>query len=453
MAASCLAVLCMKDKTHSLPSFSAYLNKGFALRQHAAAMGDARHNPKISPSSVFLSLFHSFVFRLPSFQSLERDLKDSHLVDWIGAERAFSDDTLRYSLCGFEMAPLEKMLVDVNQRLKRSKAFDDGRVQGRVGVAIDGIEVVSSFSRHCEFCSERKVKRKENGRAVEHVQYFHRAVGCQIVRCDVKSFLGMEWQMPGEGEVAAALRLLDRLEQQYGSRFFDIILLDALYAQSPVLDRIQQSGKDVVITLKQNCPDLYKSAVRLFSRREPDAIVTEQRGHKIYECKIWSTEGLPFADRTDLVRVVRAEEVLRRNRQRDGVTTEYATDHEWLWITTLDEKQFSPATIRRLGHDRWLQENNGWMDLTKHWAFKHGFLHACNHRPNTINSDGNSVPVPNRGLQAVALIALIAFSLCSAFVNRHSKLVKLYKFSAVAVARQLAAWIHQPPPIQHQDDS
>ena len=79
---------------HSLPSFSAYLNKGFALRQHASNMRDARQDPEISPSSVFLSLFHSFVFRLPSFQSLERDLKDSYLVDWIKAERAFTDDTL-----------------------------------------------------------------------------------------------------------------------------------------------------------------------------------------------------------------------------------------------------------------------------------------------------------------------------------------------------------------------
>ena len=442
-----------ESQTHSLPSFSAYLNKGFALRQHASNMRDARQDPEISPCSVFLALFHSFVFRLPSFQRLERDLKDSYLVDWIGAERAFGDDTLRYSLCGFDTAPLEAMLVDVNQRLKRSKAFDDGRVQGRIVVAIDGIEVVSSFSRHCEFCSTRTIQHRENGRMVEHTQYFHRAVGCQVVHCDVKSFLGLEWQLPGEGEVAATLRLLDRLEQHYGPRFFDIVLLDALYAQSPVLDRIQQSGWDVVISLKQNCPDLYKSAIRLFSRRDPDATLTEQAGHKTYECKIWSTEGLPFADRADLVRVVRSEEVLRRNRQRNGVCTEYTSNHEWLWVTTLSEAQFTPVTVRHLGHDRWKQENNGWMDLTKHWAFKHGFLHACNHRPQAIDPEGNKVLVPNHGLNAVALIALIAFCLCSCFVLRHSKLVKLYRISSLAVARQLAAWIWRPPPIHPPNDS
>ncbi|MFZ0964455.1 MAG: hypothetical protein WAO35_26625 [Terriglobia bacterium] len=58
----------MKDRRCSLPSFSTYLNKGFRLRPHAAQMSDARTDPDISPRSVFLALFHAFVFRLPSFQ-------------------------------------------------------------------------------------------------------------------------------------------------------------------------------------------------------------------------------------------------------------------------------------------------------------------------------------------------------------------------------------------------
>ena len=57
----------MRDRACSLVSFSAYL-KGFELRRHARQMSDARTNPDISPASVFLALFHAFVFRLPSFQ-------------------------------------------------------------------------------------------------------------------------------------------------------------------------------------------------------------------------------------------------------------------------------------------------------------------------------------------------------------------------------------------------
>ena len=202
----------MKERAHALPSFSAWLNKGFDLRAHAARMSDARTDPDISPSNIFLALFHSFVFRLPSFQQLDSELSHSYLQQWIGAERAFRDDTLRYSLCGFDLDPLEAMLGDVNRRLKRGKAFDQGRVQGRMVAALDGIEVLSSFSRRCESCLERRVTMKDQaGRKIEQTQYYHRAVGCQMVHSPVKPFLAIEWLQPGEGEDTAALRLLTRL--------------------------------------------------------------------------------------------------------------------------------------------------------------------------------------------------------------------------------------------------
>jgi DDE family transposase len=444
----------MKDKTHSLPSFSAWLNKGFDLRSHARQMSDARQEPEISSTSVFLALFHAFVFRLPSFQQLDSELAHSYLQDWIGAERAFRDDTLRYSLCGFDLQPLEEMLVDVNRRLKRGKAFDEGRVQGHLVAALDGIEVLSSFSRRCDCCLERRVATKDQaGRKIEQTQYYHRAVGCQMIHSPVKSFLAIEWLRPGEGEDTAALRLLTRLPALYGSRFFDILLLDALYAQTPVLQKIQETGWDAVISLKQNSRDLYQSAVRLFAQRPPDSSFTEQHGHKTYQVQLWDTEGLPFTiDNPQPVRVVRAEEVLERNRYRQGELTRHSTEHEWLWVTTLPSKTFSTAIVRLLGHSRWKNENNGWMDLTKHWAFKHGFLHACRHRPKHTNAEGQRERVPNRGLAAVILILLIAFALSSAFVLRHSKLARCHHLSAIAIAGQLHAWISKtPPPIRAPD--
>jgi len=444
----------MKERAHSLPSFSAWLNKGFDLRAHAAQMADARTDPEISPSSVFLAVFHSFAFRLPSFQQLDRELSHSYLQSWIDAERAFGDDTLRYSLCGFELDPLEAMLVDVNRRLKRGKAFDEGRVQGRLVAALDGIEVLSSFSRRCERCLERRVTLKDPaGRKIEQTQYYHRAVGCQMVHSPVKPFLAIEWLQPGEGEDAAALRLLQRLPGLYGSRFFDILLLDALYVQTPVLQLVHKIGWDAVISLKQNSRDLYQSAVRLFASRPPDVGFTEQRDHKTYHVQLWDTEGLPFTiDNPEPVRVVRSEEVLERNRYRQGERTSYSTDHEWLWVTTLSTQLFSTPVIRQLGHSRWKNENNGWMDLTKHWAFKHGFLHACRHRPEQINVSGERELVPNHGLAAVTFILLIAFALTSAFVLRHSKLARRDHLSAITVAAQLRASASKaPPPIRAPD--
>ena len=104
----------------------------------------------------------------------------------------------------------------------------------------------------------------------------NRAVGCQIVSSPAKPFLAIEWLQPGEGEDTAALRLLGKLPDLYGSRFFDILLLDALYAQAPVLKLAAASGWDLVISLKQNQRDLYQSAMRLFARRPADCSGTQQ---------------------------------------------------------------------------------------------------------------------------------------------------------------------------------
>jgi len=97
---------------HKLPSFARYLNKVFDFRAAVATLADSRVEPEISPAAVFLATFHGFVFRLRSFQQLEAEITRPAFQNWIGAPRAFHDDVLRYSLCGFSLPELEVMLVD-----------------------------------------------------------------------------------------------------------------------------------------------------------------------------------------------------------------------------------------------------------------------------------------------------------------------------------------------------
>jgi hypothetical protein len=437
------------NSTHTLPSFTTYINKVFAFRQAIGRLRDARHDPHISPQTVFLALFHAFLFRLTSFKQLEADLAQRQLRVWIGAERAFGDDTLRYSLCGFALDPLEQMLVDINRRLKRNKALDQGRVQGRIVAALDGIEILSSYSRCCEFCLQRRVRSQDpEGNPVEQIQYYHRAVGCQIVSAPVKPFLAIEWVRPGEGEDTAAFRLLRRLPELYGSRFFDLLLLDSLYAQALLLKLAKQMDWEVVIPLKQQNRQLYQSAMGLFENRPADYRGSENAGSAQTEFAIWDTEGLPFSeDYPEPIRVVRSEEKVTRHHRRRGKLQSETTEQEWMWITNLGRQAFPAPLVRRLGHDRWKNENNGWNDLTQNWALKHGFLHACQHRPRITTAAEKPQPVPNRGLMAVTLILCLAFALSSAFTLLHSKLYRLYHPSLCEIARQLyrSLWQLQPP--------
>ena len=59
--------------------------------------------------------------------------------------------------------------------------------------------------------------------------------------------------------------------------------------------------------------------------------------------------------------------------------------------------------VRDLGHARWKQENNGWNDLTQNWSLKHGFLHACRHRPHAAAAQHQSPqPLPNAATAATS---------------------------------------------------
>ena len=248
------------------------------------------------------------------------------------------------------------------------------------------------------------------------------------------------------------MHLLRKLPDWYGSRFFDILLLDALYTQAPVLKLAAETGWDVVISLKQNHRDLYQSAIRLFTRRDCSSM--ERIDGKSYQFQLWDTEGLPFShDYPEPVRVVRSEETLTQNHYRRGELQSETTEHEWLWVTTLGPQAFPATLVRRLGHDRWKQENNGWNDLTQNWAFKHGFLHACRHRPQAKAESGLLQPVPNSGLAAVTLILLLAFTLSAAFLHCHSKLFRRHRMATIEVARQLRHSLSKLPPNIRAPDS
>jgi hypothetical protein len=139
-------------------------------------------------------------------------------------------------------------------------------------VAIDGWEPFCSYRRHCEACLTRKVKRKvkqAHARACEEVelddedlegdpnelvtQYYHRFVVAFLIAPKLDLTLAIEpvrteaelvarGAEPGcgdEGELTAALRLVDRLHDTYGC-FIDAFALDGLYPCGPVFEKLAQ---------------------------------------------------------------------------------------------------------------------------------------------------------------------------------------------------------------------
>src|ERR1019366_1452531 len=154
----CLAFMRRQDRpVHELPSLARYLNKVFDFRATAATLTDSRVAPEIPPSAVFLAAFQRLCLPAAQLSATGSGVDPVCPPAMDRRRRAFRDDVLRCSLSGFHPEGLERMLVQVNRTLKRNQAVDTGPVQGRIVAALDGIEVLSSYSRCCDSCLERRV--------------------------------------------------------------------------------------------------------------------------------------------------------------------------------------------------------------------------------------------------------------------------------------------------------
>lgn len=180
--------------------------------------------------------------------------------------------------------------------------------------------------------------------------------------------LDAEEQRPGEGEVAAALRLCRRLLRDY-PRAFDLVLADGLYLQRDFFRLFLDRGKDLMVVLKDERRELTGDARGLFSLENPMVFLEGGVAREV-----WDIEGFTsFKGLDRSVRVIRSLERRTVLRQRTGRAK--AETVEWMWATTLPRKKLDTAAAVRLGHDRWLIENRAFGEMVTFWHADHVYRH------------------------------------------------------------------------------
>lgn len=151
----------------------------------------------------------------------------------------------------------------VEARLKRGEAWP-ASTHGLIAGVLDGQESHATFRRHGLGCLTRTI----NPAAGERTQYYHRHVSLQLVGADWALLLDTEPQRPGQDEVAAALRLGQRVLARY-PRAFDGIVADGFYADPRLFNFVYSRGQDVLAVLKENHPARLEDARSLFATRAP----------------------------------------------------------------------------------------------------------------------------------------------------------------------------------------
>ena len=403
---------------NQLSQFVAYAQKRFDLTLLAGCFADERPQPDIPARAVGLSLVLGEVVQIPSLLQLQAETQLPQWQRWVGYRHGISHDTFGYASERMDPAQLRRAAIWINRKLKRGKGFEANKINGLLVVSLDANEQFCSDHRCCEDCLTREVTCKDaQGHEFKKTQYYHKQVYAQVSGPELSVILDFEPMRPGEEECAAALRLLRRMRQKYGARFFDLVVVDSWYANGPFLKTVvEELGWPVIAVLKQERYKAYQETLALTRGQKP-AQVVERDGRQV---EIWEVPSVRFTDTyAGPVRVVRVREQWTQ-RQRVGPAWQHEPkEQNWIWVVAGDLDVYDGAAIRDLGHSRWRIENQAFGELTQHWHL----THCAHHHPVAV--------------AALLWIKIIAFTLFRAFALLHGKLVRLGKATLNEVRKQV----------------
>ena len=390
----------------------AYARKVLRWEEHLDAITDSRPRPEIATSSVMRSAAVMFLSRQGSLNALEQSAGSTFWRKWLG-RRAPSADTMGRVADLVDADGIRRLGHEVYSRLKRNKAlraFANGMLLG----VLDGHESHATYRRHCTGCLERTI-HTVNG---DRIQYYHRHVTLELVGPEMCLLLDAEPIAPGEGEVAAALRLLERVIAAY-RRAFDIVLGDALYADAKVFNYALSKGKDMMAVLKDERRDLHTDACALFDEMSP---VMLRRGNR--QCECWDIEGFTsWPQVTGPIRVVRSVERYTVHRQLTDEDEQLAA--HWMWVTTASSKRVSTRGIVQFGHLRWTIENEGFNELSTRWHADHVYKHT------------------SEAMLAFLLLMMVCLNVFLAFYRLDLKPARRRGCSMLHISRLIAAELYQ----------
>jgi hypothetical protein len=393
-----------------LHQFEKYACNVFALPDLLASLTDARRAPEVSTFDVVNSLFHTALLRIPSINALEGDLKESDFQKLIGRSptpdvKAFSADVVANVLDKLHLGGVRGTIEEVIDKAERNKVFRDGSYGALRCVAMDGWEPFASYDRHCPHCLVRQVKVKRAGGEIEEVnQYYHRYVVAMLLGPDMDVILAIEPVLNEEarrdtegehagheGELTAAYRLIDSLHLTYGA-FIDAFVLDALYANGPLMTQLDGYGYGGFIVLKKENNEPLKEALSLQQGHAPCEQCDD--ADKKEHIEFWDSDDIDTLDTyKGKIRVIRA-----------AVTKPDKAPTTWCFaIIGKHARKLSRRTALKIIRARWHIEDTAFNQWIQYWNLSHVFRHTSN------------------ALLAVLLLWTLAFNLLQLFVYRRLK--------------------------------
>ena len=383
-----------------------YCNKIFKLNEALEGLANKGYSPKNNEPFLTAILLIAMFMRIRSFNALKLSFKNNPKT-WkklLGGVNPPSVSTLGRGIEKSDLRGLYKINKTNIHKLHRNKVFNSSDASyGWMVAAVDGHETFCSEKRCCDQCLTRPkiIKVKRDGKEVEKkvIEYYHKYVVCQLTSCSVPVILDLEPVRPGEGELTAAKRMIQRILKEQPRRV-DVFCFDALYLDAGLLNELEKVNKYWITVLKQQNREAYKEIDRLLPSAKPTQVKVGKRKATLWdlhELVGWHNLEKPFRA------VVSQEE--KSVWELDPETRkkkQVAVFSQWRWLTNIPSN-YPAKIIYKLGHARWDVENRGFHDLSTNCRFDHPFHHDPN------------------ALMAMLWIIIIAFNLSYAFFQKNLK--------------------------------
>jgi len=350
----------------SMRQMRRYSEKIFEKDARLSRMTDGRVDPTIPLAAALSTWQWGLVRRTPSTEQIGDLLLDPRWRSRLGLkpEDGGSPDSASRILDGLSIEEWNQMLLEDFFIARRAGILTDEGQYGNRCAAVDLNELFKSEKIHCGQCQVREktvVDAKGEKRTVQ--EYYHQAVALSWISGEIPFVIGWEVLQPGEGELTAARRLLDRLLPRL-RKSVDLIIGDALYCCRPFFDAVCGAGlQAMAISSGQTEMD---DEIDLLMQTDAPRIVRGDGG----DVAIWEMESEAWQQ--DLKRKLR---VIHCERRYEAPAWKH--ERRQLRVMTSGPVAILPGGQGwKVGRSRWTIENGTFNRLTRDYALEHNYRHS-----------------------------------------------------------------------------
>ncbi len=347
----------------SMRQMRAYGGKVFAKDRRLSAMSDGRIAPVLPLGAALSTWQWGLIRQTPSTEQIGDLLRDPRWRARLGLkpEQGGSPDSAARILENLSIEEWNQMMLDDFFIARRAGILGDGGQYGKRCAALDLNELFKSGKIHCPHCQvrEKTIVDAKGEKRIVH-EYYHQAVALTWISGDIPLVIGWEVLQPGEGELTAALRLLERLLPRLG-KSLDLVIGDALYCCRPFFQTVCGAGlQAMAISSGQTEMD-----------QEIDLLIQTSTPRMIPgDVAVWNIDSEAWEPQLKRkLRVIHCE--------RHYSAPSWKHERQTLRLMTSAPADILPAGQGwKVGRSRWIIENGTFNRLTRDYRLTHNYRHS-----------------------------------------------------------------------------